>query len=75
MDHIIGHYISGRCITETQHSGPVFNPSTGEEIARCAYADATTVDLAVKAATSPNAKKWADTLAYGGGQRFGPCFI
>ncbi|MEG0342875.1 MAG: aldehyde dehydrogenase family protein, partial [Acinetobacter sp.] len=59
MDQIIGHYISGRCITETQHSGPVFNPSTGEEIARCAYADATTVDLAVKAATSPNAKKWA----------------
>ncbi len=59
MDNMIGHYISGQRITETLHSGPVFNPSTGEEIARCAYADVATVDLAVKAATSPNAKKWA----------------
>ncbi|WP_333669949.1 CoA-acylating methylmalonate-semialdehyde dehydrogenase [Acinetobacter guillouiae] len=59
MNTLIGHYISGRHITETQHSGPVFNPSTGEEIARCAYGDATVIDTAVKAATSANAKKWA----------------
>ncbi|MDN5643714.1 MAG: aldehyde dehydrogenase family protein, partial [Acinetobacter sp.] len=59
MSTLIGHYISGRHITETQHSGPVFNPSTGEEIARCAYGDATVIDTAVKAATSANAKKWA----------------
>lgn len=59
MNTLIGHYISGRHITGTQHSGPVFNPSTGEEIARCAYGDATVIDTAVKAATSANAKKWA----------------
>lgn len=58
MNKMIGHYILGRRITETKYSGPVFNPSTGEEISRCAYADAETVDLAVKAATSINAKKW-----------------
>lgn len=55
----IGHYISGLHITTSQNSGPIFNPSTGEEIARCAYGDATVVDTAVKASTSVNAKKWA----------------
>ena len=29
----------------------------------------------VERAPNPNAKKRADTLAYGGGQRFGPFFI
>lgn len=59
MNKLIGHYISGRHITDTQHSGPIFNPSTGEEIARCAYADTHIIDMAVDAATSANAKKWA----------------
>ena len=59
MNQIIGHYISGQHIQQSLRSGPVFNPSTGEEIARCAYADVNTVDLAVQAATSENAKKWA----------------
>ncbi|MEF9957820.1 CoA-acylating methylmalonate-semialdehyde dehydrogenase [Acinetobacter piscicola] len=59
MNNMIGHFISGQHITQTQNSGPVFNPSTGEEIARCAYADVAVVDQAVQAATSTNAKKWA----------------
>jgi hypothetical protein len=29
----------------------------------------------VERAPNLNAKKRAETLAYGGGQRFGPCFI
>lgn len=59
MKNMIGHFIAGQHVTETKNSGPVFNPSTGQEIARCAYADRATVDLAVSAATSENAKKWA----------------
>ena len=59
MNQSIGHYIAGKYITESQRTGPVFNPSTGEEIARCVYGDVTTVDLAVQAATSEHAKKWA----------------
>ncbi|MHC3124633.1 CoA-acylating methylmalonate-semialdehyde dehydrogenase [Acinetobacter sp. GN11] len=59
MTNIIGHYIAGQHISASGSSGPVFNPSTGEEIARCAYADNDIVDQAVTAATSNNAKKWA----------------
>lgn len=59
MKNMIGHFIAGQHVTETKNSGPVFNPSTGQEIARCAYADRATVDLAVSAARSENAKKWA----------------
>ena len=59
MQNIIGHYILGQHITDTVKSGPIFNPSTGEEIARCAYADVTVIDQAVQAATSISAKKWA----------------
>ena len=59
MSQRIGHYISGQQCSEGQHSGPVFNPSTGEEIARCLYADPATVDRAVQAACSANARKWA----------------
>src|SRR5690606_21388817 len=59
MANIIGHYISGQRLTETQSSGPVFNRSTGEEIEGCAYADAVMVASAGKAAASSNAKVWA----------------
>ncbi|TCM69754.1 methylmalonate-semialdehyde dehydrogenase [acylating] [Acinetobacter calcoaceticus] len=59
MNQVIGHYISGQHIRDSQHTGPVFNPSTRAEIARCAYADAATVARAVQAATSSNAKNWA----------------
>ncbi|WOE30767.1 MULTISPECIES: CoA-acylating methylmalonate-semialdehyde dehydrogenase [unclassified Acinetobacter] len=58
-DAIIGHYIAGCHIDTFQHSGVVYNPSTSEQIARCAYADAAIVDLAVQAAISENARKWA----------------
>lgn len=59
MAQLIGHYISGKHIVETQRSGPIFNPSTGEEIAQCAYGDVITVNQAVQAATSLNAQKWS----------------
>ena len=51
MAQLIGHYISGKHIVETQRSGPIFNPSTGEEIAQCAYGDVITVNQAVQASS------------------------
>lgn len=56
---IIGHYIAGQHITDSDRTGNIYNPSTGQVIAQCAYADEAIIDKAVKAAQSENAKKWA----------------
>ena len=64
MAQLIGHYISGKHIVETQRSGPIFNPSTGEEIAQCAYGDVITVNQAVQAATSLNGRRLHMHRAY-----------
>lgn len=59
MTTLIGHFISGQVTPGTgERSGPVFNPSTGAEIARCDYANRTTLNLAVSAAQDAS-KKWA----------------
>ena len=58
MTTTIGHFIAGQVEPGTgDRSGPVFNPSTGEEIARCAYASRATLDRAGAAATEAG-KKW-----------------
>lgn len=36
---IIGHYIAGQHITDSDRTGNIYNPSTGQVIAQCAYAD------------------------------------
>ena len=58
MTHLIGHFIDGQFEAGTgQRSGPVYNPSTGQEIARCDYADLATLDRAVAAAEQAG-KRW-----------------
>lgn len=58
MTQIIGHFIAGQPEAGTgRRTGPVFNPSTGEEIARCDYADRATLDRAVDVATQAG-KRW-----------------
>lgn len=58
MTNHIGHFIAGKHEAGTGHrTGPVYNPSLGEEIARCAYADRATLDHAVVAATEAG-KRW-----------------
>lgn len=59
MTQITGHFIAGKI--ETGHggrSGPIYNPSTGQEIARCAFADHATLDRAV-AHASEAGRHWA----------------
>jgi len=52
MSSQIVHFIGGEQTRGADsRSGPVFNPSTGEEIARCIYGSRETVDHAVKVAT------------------------
>jgi malonate-semialdehyde dehydrogenase (acetylating)/methylmalonate-semialdehyde dehydrogenase len=46
----LGHYIKGRYVDDTNRSGEVCNPATGEVIKQVAYADAEIVDQAVIAA-------------------------
>ena len=61
MSDIIGHYIAGQIqAPEGSRTGPIFNPSTGEEIARCAYGDQATMDQAVQVATAA-AQTWSKT--------------
>ena len=61
MSDIIGHYIAGQVqAPEGSRTGPIFNPSTGEEIARCAYGDQATMDQAVQVATAA-AQTWSKT--------------
>lgn len=58
MTQFIGHFIAGQSEAGTgRRTGPVFNPSTGQEIARCDYADRATLDRAVEAATQAG-KRW-----------------
>jgi len=58
MSTIIEHFIAGKLDAGTgERTGPVYNPSTGEEIARCAYADRATLDRAVAAAAEAG-KRW-----------------
>ena len=58
MTQLIGHFIAGQPEAGTgRRTGPVFNPSTGEEIARCDYADRATLDRAVAVATQAG-KRW-----------------
>ncbi len=45
-----GHFIDGAQVTETAHTTPVFNPSTGAVHGEVAHADQTTVDKALTAA-------------------------
>jgi betaine-aldehyde dehydrogenase len=54
----IGHFIAGHVEPGTgERTGPVYNPSTGEEIARCDYANRALLDRAVAVATEAG-KKW-----------------
>jgi malonate-semialdehyde dehydrogenase (acetylating)/methylmalonate-semialdehyde dehydrogenase len=47
----IGHFIGGRHVAgESGQTGPVYNPATGEETGRVAFASAADVDRAVQAA-------------------------
>ena len=58
MTQLIGHFIAGQPEAGTgRRTGPVFNPSTGQEIARCDYADRATLDRAVDVATL-SGKRW-----------------
>jgi malonate-semialdehyde dehydrogenase (acetylating) / methylmalonate-semialdehyde dehydrogenase len=47
---MIGHWIDGATVTNTDRSGPVFNPATGAVARRVAFADAHVVDQAVRSA-------------------------
>ncbi|WP_127091961.1 CoA-acylating methylmalonate-semialdehyde dehydrogenase [Aquabacter cavernae] len=55
IDHYIGGVFSAGSGTR---SGPVFNPSTGEEIYRCHYANRETVDAVAKVAVAAG-RAWA----------------
>ncbi|WP_433868616.1 CoA-acylating methylmalonate-semialdehyde dehydrogenase [Saccharopolyspora sp. CA-218241] len=57
----IGHWIGGRVTgTDPERSGPVFDPATGAETARVAFADQEAVDAAV-ASASEAARTWRRT--------------
>jgi malonate-semialdehyde dehydrogenase (acetylating)/methylmalonate-semialdehyde dehydrogenase len=57
----IQHYIGGRCVDGTSGRwGSVFNPATGEEIRRVAFADKGEIDRAVAAAAAAF-PQWAAT--------------
>ncbi|ACC74027.1 CoA-acylating methylmalonate-semialdehyde dehydrogenase [Paraburkholderia phymatum] len=59
MSSRIDHFIAGKQFSEADtRTGPVFNPSTGREIARCAYGSRSTVDHAVQVATEAG-RRWA----------------
>lgn len=54
------HFIGGGFVAPaTARTGPVFNPSTGEELYRCTYADRAQVDEAVKVARKAG-QAWAN---------------
>ncbi len=57
----IGHLIGGKRVAGTSgQSGPVYNPATGEETARVAFAGPPEIDQAVQAAKAAQ-PAWADT--------------
>ncbi|MCO5396591.1 CoA-acylating methylmalonate-semialdehyde dehydrogenase [Ralstonia soli] len=58
MSQFIEHFIAGKPYSEAAgRSGPVYNPSTGEETSRCAYGTHATVDHAVVVAAEAG-RKW-----------------
>ncbi len=58
MSSLIEHFIAGTTYSEPRtRTGAVHNPSTGEEIARCAYGSFATVDHAVMVATEAG-RRW-----------------
>ena len=57
----ISHFIDGKFWTQpAAQSGPVFNPATGEEVARVDFATVEVVDAALAAAKAA-AKEWRTT--------------
>lgn len=59
MTDITGHFIDGKIeASDGGRSGPIYNPSTGAEIARCAFADRATLERAV-ARSSVAGRRWA----------------
>ncbi|AJG22518.1 CoA-acylating methylmalonate-semialdehyde dehydrogenase [Cupriavidus basilensis] len=58
MSSLIEHFIAGTTYSEPRtRTGAVHNPSTGEEIARCAYGSFATVDHAVMVAKEAG-RRW-----------------
>ena len=58
MTQVIGQFIDGKLETGGgTRMGSVFNPSTGAEIAKCAYSDNATLDRAVDIATQAG-RRW-----------------
>lgn len=58
MTKLIGHFIAGKFEPGNgKRTGPVYNPSTGEEIARCDFADCETLNRAV-AVSIDAGKRW-----------------
>jgi malonate-semialdehyde dehydrogenase (acetylating)/methylmalonate-semialdehyde dehydrogenase len=58
MNTLISHFVAGQPRAESNsRTGAVFNPSTGEEIARCAYGNRATVDESVQVAVEAG-RRW-----------------
>ncbi len=58
---LINHWIDGQAVSaDPERTGPVFNPSTGEQSAEVAFASSETVDLAVRSAKSAF-ESWRDS--------------
>lgn len=58
MTKLIGHFIAGQFEPGTgKRTGPVYNPSTGEEIARCDFADCETLNRTVTTALDAG-RRW-----------------
>ncbi|BCX16346.1 MAG: methylmalonate-semialdehyde dehydrogenase (acylating) [Geminicoccaceae bacterium] len=56
----VGHFIGGKAVAGTSgRFGPIFDPATGEETGRVAFASAAEVDAAVRAAKSAQ-PAWAE---------------
>jgi malonate-semialdehyde dehydrogenase (acetylating)/methylmalonate-semialdehyde dehydrogenase len=56
----IDHFVNGRAVPGGERHGDVFDPNTGEVQARVAFADAATLDAAVRAAAEAQ-RGWAAT--------------
>lgn len=58
MTKLIGHFIGGQFEPGTgDRTGPIYNPSTGQEVARCDYASRATLDRVVAVAAVAG-KRW-----------------
>ena len=61
MTTLINHWINGRKVdAEPERSGVVYDPATGDQAARVAYATGDDVDAAVRAAQAAY-PAWRDT--------------